>query len=196
VNGDGRQAVLTGPEPSRGTGQAADEEIARFYEEHRSAVRAYLISMCGCSARDADDIIQDTIMTIRAAYWPTVRTYDKPVAYWFKVVRREYARRCRRQATRFADGDPSERLLAVADPRDQFAAVDRLDALYTAIRELPPRQRQVLWLREIADFSEAHTAEILGISAGTVKTHLHHARNRLEELLREDSATWEADQIS
>jgi RNA polymerase sigma factor (sigma-70 family) len=195
VTGDGRQAVLTEPSLSPGTGPAADEEIARFYEKHRNAVYAFLVGACRCPTHDADDIIQDTIMTIRMRYWPTVRTRDKPVAYWFTMAVREYVRRSRLQAKRFVAGDPSERLLSVADPGDQFAAVDRRELLDAAFRELPLGQRQMLWLRVIADFSEAGTAEILGISVGSVKAQLHHARKRMRELLRDDNATREADQI-
>jgi DNA-directed RNA polymerase specialized sigma24 family protein len=54
------------------------------------------------------------------------------------------------------------------DTADQ-AAVE----LEQVIRQLPQpqRQRQVLWLRLVADFSEAGAAEILGRSTGSVKTH-------------------------
>ena len=173
--------------------QAADGEIALFYAEYRSRLRGFLVGGCGCPSADAEDIIQDTIMVIRQRYWPTVRALDKPEAYWFKAAERRYRRLRGRQAGRIADADPTERLLGVAHPRDEFAAVDRREALMAVLLELPPRQRQVLWLREIADFSEADTAVILGISVGSVKTHLHHARKGMQELLRKDSATWEAE---
>jgi RNA polymerase sigma factor (sigma-70 family) len=189
VNGDGRQAVLTEPALTPGTGRAADEEIARFYEKHRDTVHRFLVGVYRCPAHDAEDIIQDTIMAIRMRYWPTVRTRDKPVAYWFKMAAREYVRRSRFQAARFVGGDPSERLLGVADPADQFAAADLREVLNAAFAELPAGQQQVLWLRVIADFSEAGTAEILGISIGSVKAQLHHARKRMRERLRNDSAT-------
>jgi RNA polymerase sigma factor (sigma-70 family) len=81
----------------------------------------------------------------------------------------------------------------VADPADQFAVVDRYQALIARIRELPPRQRQVLWLRLAEDFSESDTAEILGISVGSVKRQLHDAKERMKELLRKDSTTWGAE---
>ena len=51
----------------------------------------------------------------------------------------------------------------------------------------------MLWLRLLADFSEAETAMILGISAGSVKTHLNHAKTQMQKLLRMDRATWEAE---
>lgn len=193
MTGHGHQAAPVEPALSLGTGQAADEEIARFYSEHRKALHDFLVHGCGCPPADAEDMIQDTIMVIRGRYWPTVRALEKPEAYWFKAAERRYRRLRGRQAGRIADGDPSERLLGVAHPVDQFAAVDRREALKAVLRELPRRQRQVLWLREIADFSEAETAVILDISVGSVKTHLHHARKGIEALLRKDSATWEAE---
>lgn len=173
---------------------ADDEEIARFYAEQRARVRGFLIGGCGCSPADADDIIQDTIMVIRARNWPKVRTLDKPAAaaYWFRTAERRYRKVCRRQAGRVIDGDPSEHLMGVAHPGDQFAAADQREALEAAVRELPQRQRQVLWLRLVVGFSEAETAGILGISTGSVKTHLNHARKRMQELLRKDGTTWEA----
>jgi RNA polymerase sigma-70 factor (ECF subfamily) len=193
VTGHGYPAAPVEPALSSGTEQPADEEIARFYSGNRKALHDFLVRGCGCASADAEDIIQDTIMAIRRRYWPTVRALDKPEAYWFKAAERRYRRLRGRQAGRIADGDPSERLLGVAHPGDQFAVVDRREALMAVLRELPPRQRQVLWLREIADFSEADTAGILDISVGSVKTHLHHARKGMQELLRKDSATWEAE---
>ena len=191
VNGQGRHAAP----PELALAQAADEEIALYYDEHRDRVRGYLVGGCGCPEADAEDIVQDTIMTIRRRYWAKVRTLDKPESYWFKIAGRRYRRTRGRQAGHTTDADPSEHLLDVALPGDQFAQVDCRQALEPVLRQLPRRQRQVLWLREAADFSEADTAEILGISPGSVKTHLHHAKKRMQELLGNDSATWEADQI-
>ena len=89
MTGQGRQAAPAEPALQPGAGQAADEEIARFYSEHRDRVRRFLVFGCGCPSADAEDIIQDTIMAIRRRYWPTVRTLDKPEAYWFKSGRAE-----------------------------------------------------------------------------------------------------------
>jgi len=198
-------SIVSGPGPQAGPPEfpelaltlggasAADEEIARFYSEHRKRLHGFLVFGCGFPEADAEDVIQDTIMAIRRRYWPKVRTLDKPDAYWFKAAERRCRRLLGRQAGRTGSGDPSERLLGVAHPGDQFAAVDRREALKDIVRELPRRQRQVLWLREAADFSEADTAEILGISVGSVKTHLHHAKERARELMRKDGATWEAE---
>lgn len=51
-----------------------------------------------------------------------------------------------------------------------IAAPDHID-LVRALLLLSPRQREVLVLRYLADFSEEATAKALGCSIGTVKTH-------------------------
>ena len=74
--------------------------------------------------------------------------------------------------------------MAFPDPADAFAAADRRDAARALLRQLPLRQRQVLWLRRGAGFSVAETAQILSISDGTVNSELHDAIARMEELER------------
>lgn len=190
MTGQSRQAGVGELALPAAGAQAHDEEIARYYAGHRDKVRRWLVSGCGCPEADAEDVVQDTILVIHSGYWPTVRALAKPEAYWYKIAGNRYRRTRGRQAGRTADTDPSELL---PTPGDQFAQIDRRLVLEQVIGQLPRRQRQVLWLRLVAGFSEAETAEILGVGVGSVKTHLNHARTRMQKLLRMDSATWEAE---
>jgi RNA polymerase sigma factor (sigma-70 family) len=54
-----------------------------------------------------------------------------------------------------------------------------------ALRRLPPRQRAVLELRYFDDLTEARTAEILGVTVGTVKSQASAALRKLRELAPE-----------
>jgi RNA polymerase sigma factor (sigma-70 family) len=54
----------------------------------------------------------------------------------------------------------------------------RLD-LQAALRALPRRQREVVALRFLGDFSEQATAAALGLSIGTVKSHAARGLSRL-----------------
>ena len=59
-------------------------------------------------------------------------------------------------------------------------------ALAEALRKLPRRQREAVALRFLSDLSEADTAEALGISAGSVKTHVHRGLATLRDELGDD----------
>jgi len=61
--------------------------------------------------------------------------------------------------------------------------------LMTALATLPPRQRAVLVLRYFHDYTEAATAEAMGITVGTVKSQTFKALAalRISEELREDT---------
>jgi RNA polymerase sigma-70 factor (ECF subfamily) len=59
-------------------------------------------------------------------------------------------------------------------------------ALVAAMRSLPHRQQQAICLRYLAGLSEAEVAVALGVSAGTVKTHLHRGAAALRKRLGPD----------
>ena len=57
------------------------------------------------------------------------------------------------------------------------------DALWQALKTLPPRQRVALVLRYYLDYSEAQTAEAMGCAVGTVKSQSSAGLTRLRERL-------------
>jgi RNA polymerase sigma-70 factor (sigma-E family) len=69
---------------------------------------------------------------------------------------------------------------AVADATEE--QLDR-DLLWKHVKALPARQRAVLVLRFYEDMSEAQTAELLSISAGTVKSQTSRAIGTLRQRL-------------
>jgi RNA polymerase sigma factor (sigma-70 family) len=68
-------------------------------------------------------------------------------------------------------------------PDDRAVLSDEHRAVAAALRTLPDRQRSCLVLRFYADLSEAETAEALGISTGSVKTHIHRGMAALSTAL-------------
>jgi RNA polymerase sigma factor (sigma-70 family) len=59
-------------------------------------------------------------------------------------------------------------------------------ALVAALQALPTRQRDVIVLRHLVDLSEQEVADQLGLSVGSVKTHLRRAKSRLRIALDPD----------
>jgi RNA polymerase sigma factor (sigma-70 family) len=66
-------------------------------------------------------------------------------------------------------------------------------AIWTAVRQLPPRQRAVIVLRYYEDLSEPEVARLLGLPLGTVKSLGRRALGRLRRRLAAP-ATLTADQ--
>lgn len=75
------------------------------------------------------------------------------------------------------DGTPLPEELVGAD-----MAVDRVGAVLAA---LPPRQQQAFLLRMWEGYDVKHTADIMGCSEGSVKTHLSRAVAALRGALAE-----------
>ena len=65
---------------------------------------------------------------------------------------------------------------------EDVAVVDLRDALVRLLQQLPPRQRAVVVLRYWEQRTEAETAELLGCTAGTVKSAAARGLRRLREL--------------
>ena len=72
----------------------------------------------------------------------------------------------------------------VAWPDDLVVADEAARAILAAVATLPPRDAQIIALRDIQGLSAPEAAEQLGISAGNQRVLLHRARVRLRALLR------------
>lgn len=160
---------------------AAYELLVRRYAPvaHRTAV------LLG-GGSEADDVVQEAFVKAYrglggfrhgAAFRPWLLAI---VAHEAANVRRSAGRRASlvtRAATQLdpevsaPDQRPSPESAALA------SAASR--ALLAAVRALPERQRDVVTCRYLLDLSEAETAGVLGLRAGTVKSSLSRGLDRL-----------------
>jgi RNA polymerase sigma-70 factor (sigma-E family) len=62
----------------------------------------------------------------------------------------------------------------------------RRQAVVAAMRALPERQRDCVVLHYYEELSDVEIARTLGISVGSVKTHLHRARAALATMLEDE----------
>jgi RNA polymerase sigma-70 factor, ECF subfamily len=73
---------------------------------------------------------------------------------------------------------------SVAQPEDLVIADEAARTILAAVATLPPRDAQIIALRDIEGLSAPEAAEQLGISSGNQRVLLHRARARLRVLLR------------
>jgi RNA polymerase sigma-70 factor (ECF subfamily) len=127
------------------------------------------------SWNEADDLCQDAFL---AAYrrWDAIGRYEQPAAFVRRVIANRSVSGFRRRAAeaaalkRVEQGRPID-----TDGRDP--------AFWAAVGRLPVRQRHVVALHYLEDRSVRDIAAVLEIAEGTVKAHLHAARQTLAQLL-------------
>lgn len=154
-----------------------------FYRTHRTSVaRALALTL-----RDVDLATEATDEAMARAYqrWAQVRSIDNPAGWVYRVGlnwSRSVIRRITRPAPTWVGGSTSSPAPVVQDP-----AIDR------ALAELSVDHRAVVVCRVMLGYSEAHTAELLGVRPGTVKSRLSRALDRLTPRLAPLHAPIEED---
>ena len=146
------------------TGYAAFDE---FVIARRAALlrTAYLLTG---NHHDAEDLVQSALIKV-VPKWRRIQ--DHPEPYVRQVLARESVNRWRGSRWREVTTD-------TVPESTHHDSTDRI-ALLEDLRRLSPRQRAVLVLRYFDDLTEADTAAALGISVGSVKSHVRDALTRL-----------------
>lgn len=147
---------------------------------------------------DALELVQDSMLGFVKSYG------DKPESDWsplyWRVLDSRIQDHHRRQSVRRrwrvffkADADDEEDrdpLAEIADPvgvgpLDRMQGSEAARAIDAALRALPDRQRQAFLLRIWEGFDVAATAQVMGCSEGSVKTHLFRAMDALKKRLED-----------
>jgi RNA polymerase sigma-70 factor (sigma-E family) len=155
-----------------------DEEFAAYVEQRRPQLFRAAWLLCG-DAHRAEDVVQAALTRLYVA-WPRVRRADSVDAYVRRAVVNAHLDEGRRPWRR--EQAVGERLPDVPVPA-AASAVEERDALWTALRALPPGQRRVVVLRHWWGLSVDETAADLGISTGTVKSQTSAALAALRTAL-------------
>ncbi len=71
-----------------------------------------------------------------------------------------------------------------SDPRELLIRAEQEARFMKLLNELPLPQRSALLLHFVEDFSLEEIAGITGVSLGTVKSRVHHAKRALRQLLQ------------
>jgi RNA polymerase sigma-70 factor (sigma-E family) len=151
--------------------------------EQALARLAYLLT----GNRDAaEDLVQNALAKVYRS-WHRVQASELPDAYVRRIMVNENNSRWRSLLRRHES--PSSHVLEVLDPPaaaglDQAASMD----LWNHVQSLPARQRAAIVLRYYEDLTEAQTAEVLGCSVGTVKSHTSRAITALRTRMSEATA--------
>jgi RNA polymerase sigma-70 factor, ECF subfamily len=132
----------------------------------------------------AEDAVQDALV-IAWRDLPELRDPDRFDVWLHRVLANmciEHARRHRRRSARFEVIDLADHVA-----RDELAGVADRDVVDRAFRRLKPEERAILVLRHYLGYEPAAIAEMLGLSAGTIRARLHHAHRAMRAALDADA---------
>ena len=149
---------------------ALDFDIFCRAEFKRSVALAYVLTG---SWAVAEDLAQDAFLDA-FRLWDRVGAYDLPGAWIKRVVVNRSASWRRRRGR---ESNAIDRLRGRYVESQAPTATD--DELWSTVRRLSKRQAQILALTYVDDLSLEQVARVLGISEGTVKTHLQRGRAAL-----------------
>jgi RNA polymerase sigma-70 factor (ECF subfamily) len=151
------------------------------------------LRVCGNRA-DAEDLVQETFLQA----YRNLESFEgrSEFSTWlYTIASRICFRKRRRRAGQPDRVESLENLLPstedtvpdpeTPDPLDGVLREEIRDEVDRALAELPFQFRIPCLLKEIAGFSLAEVAEILGIKEATVKTRVHRARLILRKALSE-----------
>ena len=152
-----------------------ESAFADIYARTARPIRAYLARSSGNEAL-ADDLLQETYFRmIRAGFVP--ESDDHARNFLFKVAAnllRDHFRSAKRSPL------PLEIQPAV-EGRQQRSVISR--DVHKILRQLKPRERELLWLGHVERFSHKEIAQIMGLKPSSVRLMLFRARKKLAEHL-------------
>ncbi|WP_034263439.1 SigE family RNA polymerase sigma factor [Actinospica robiniae] len=132
------------------------------------------------------DLLQ-TALAGTARRWARLHDRQSPEAYVRRALYHAHIDRFRRPGwgRETATAEPPERAPSGAGLDHADAVAQRRD-LVAALRRLPKRQRAIVVLRYFEDRPDAEIADLLGISAGTVRSQTHKALTTLRVSMRDE----------
>ncbi|MGD0393983.1 MAG: sigma-70 family RNA polymerase sigma factor [Acidimicrobiales bacterium] len=183
--------------------RAGDEDafvmlVGRYNGSLLRLARAYVPSEAV-----AEEAVQDTWMgVVRGVDRFEGRSSFKTWLFRILVNRARTAGTREHRDLPFTDNEPAvdpsrfdsagawaEPLESWADADDRLVAATWSKCLSDALSDLPPRQREIVLLRDVEGLASHDVCDVLGISEGNQRVLLHRGRSRLRSMLEAELAT-------
>ena len=131
---------------------------------------------------EAQDLVQESF-TDALRMLSRFEGRSAPYTWLYGILRRRFLLSCRKRARFLRILPLIGRETPEAKSDDAGEAFCAPDTLMAAVLKLPPKYREVLFLRYMEIQSVAEIAALTAVPEGTVKSRLHHAHRRLRAIL-------------
>lgn len=151
------------------------EEFQLFYERTARPLHRYLVRAAG-SISAADDLLQESYLHLLRSRLPADASHEHRKNYLFKIATNLLYSEARRH--------PEKALTETPSPEHLEKRVGERTDMQQILRELKPRERQLLWLAYVEQFDHREIASIVGARPQSIRPMLSRARSRLAGILR------------
>jgi len=190
-------------ERGRVGGEVSDEALARRVQEGDRAamellVRRYLRPVHTVAAsfltstEEIEDAAQETFLRVIGA----MERYDaeRPFAPWLYQIARNVARNRLSAISRWrlVDLSPEDTPSPFPGPEEAAERAEVLRRVQVELSRLPDQRQTAFRLVDVEGYASEEVARLMGITAGTVRAHVHHARRALRAALSDGTEGPEA----
>ncbi|WP_028509328.1 RNA polymerase sigma factor [Ruminococcus sp. NK3A76] len=160
-----------------------NEDKNRFkeiYKELRQSLYLDALSIVK-NPEDAEDIVEDTFLKVADNFTEISQKNRQKMRAYIVIINRNNAIDRYNQNKKSLEKNDDTPLEEIIDPSyfDSF----EYDDLYNAIKKLPPKYKDIIYLYDLLDIGTKATAHALHISIDTVYKRVSRARALLKRLL-------------
>lgn len=173
-------------------------DFTAIYQEFAKPIERYLLRFL--EPREAEEVTQEVFLKVNSSL-ADFRHEAKLSTWIYKIATNMAIDRLKKASYRFETKqislqEPERSALMEAQHANLVESNTIHKEMNQCIRgvidKLPENYRMVIVLSELGGFSNQEISEVLGLSVGVVKTHLHRGKKRLkEELIKACDFSWD-----
>lgn len=173
-------------------------DFTAIYQEFAKPIERYLLRFL--EPREAEEVTQEVFLKVNSSL-ADFRHEAKLSTWIYKIATNMAIDRLKKASYRFETKQislqESERSVPMEAQHANSVESNTIhkemnQCIRGVIDKLPENYRMVIVLSELGGFSNQEISEVLGLSVGVVKTHLHRGKMRLkEELIKACDFSWD-----
>lgn len=147
-------------------------EFEQWYQDEHPRLAASLVVIAGSVDLARDAVDEAFVRALER--WSRVSRMESPTGWTYRVALNLVRRQHRRKTLEKRATQKAAFSVIVPGPAGET---------WQLVAELPPRQREAIVLRHIADMTEAEVASVMGVRRSTVSSTLKAAHQNLKSAL-------------
>jgi len=157
--------------------QIGDKDaLAGLIERYQAPLR-YFISRLSANPETAEDIFQDTWLTvIRRIH--TLKKIDAFSTWLYRIARNKVYQQFRRKRKL---SELNENIAVPNDTENDVFSTEDVAKIHRCLKGLLPEYKEVLMLRFLEQMSYEQISQVINCRLGTVKSRIHYAKLALKK---------------